>query len=233
MLAGSIEHKHDFSYYEHFRPSILEQVPATAKCVLSVGCAAGVTESELVNRGVKVIGIEIDHEAAALARQRGLTVLEGDVSTIDVSQVCESFDCLVYADVLEHLPDPLTVLQRHVERLKSDGTVIVTVPNFRHYSVLWQLFVLGRVRYKQAGILDRTHLRITTRRMVTEWFDQVGLEPVFCSYQISRRRDKLISSVSFRSLREFLGSQILVVGKKTQNRNQTCSVRKLQKELTR
>lgn len=211
-----MEHKPDFSYYEHFRPSILEQVPTAAKCVLSAGCAAGATESELVKRGVKVLGIEIDHEAAALARQRGLIVLEGDISTIDVGQVCGSFDCLIYADVLEHLPDPLAVLRRHVERLKSSGTVIVTVPNFRHYTVLWQLFILGRVRYRQAGILDRTHLRITTRKLVIEWFDEVGIEPVLCNYHISRRRDKLISLVSFGFLREFLGSQILVVGKKAQ-----------------
>lgn len=206
-------------YFEHFRGDVIAAVPLDVKTVLSVGCAAGVTESELVRRGVKVVGIEINHEAAMKARQRGLIVLEGDASIIDIGQASESFDCLVYADVLEHLTDPVTVLRRHVERLKSNGTVIVTVPNFRHYSVFWQLFVLGHIRYKNAGILDRTHLRITTRKMVIGWFHKVGLEPVFQNYHISRRRIKLISAVSFGLLREFLGSQILVVGKKDSEAN--------------
>lgn len=210
----SVEHKRKLPYYEHFRPRVLEHIPVSATCVLSVGCAAGVTESELVRRGVKVVGIEINHKAAMKARQRGLIMLEGDASAVDIGECGESFDCLVYGDVLEHLPDPVTVLRRHVKSLKTDGTVIVTVSNFRHYSVFWQLFVLGHIQYEDAGILDRTHLRITTRKMVLEWFEKVGLKPVFCNYQIHRRRVKLISIVSFGLLREFLGSQIFVLGKK-------------------
>lgn len=87
-----------------------------------------------------------------IARERGLIVLEGDVSTIDVGQASEFFDCLIYADVLEHLPDPVAVLRRHVEGLQNNGTVIISVPNFRHYSVLWQLFIPGPVHYKDTGI---------------------------------------------------------------------------------
>lgn len=210
----TVTYKHSFSYYEHFRQIVLKHIPVTARCVLSVGCAAGVTESELVRRGVKVVGIEIDHEAATIARQRGLTVLEGDASTVDIGQCGESFDCLVYADILEHLPEPVTVLRQHVERLQNNGTVIITVPNFRHYVILWELFILGHIQYEDTGILDRTHLRITTRKMVIGWFHKVGLKPIFWNYQIHRRRDKLISTVSFGLLRGFLATQILVVGKK-------------------
>jgi len=180
----------------------------------TVGCAAGATESELVRRGVRVVGIEIDHQAATIAKQRGLIILEGDASTVDIEGCSESFDCLIYGDVLEHLPDPVTVLRRHVKSLKTDGTVIVTVPNFRNYAILWQLFVLGHIQYEDAGILDCTHIIITTRKMVMEWFDKVELEPVFWKYHINRRRNKLISMISFGLLREFLASQILVVGKK-------------------
>ena len=74
-------------YYEWFRSDIIAAVPSTAKCVLSVGCAAGRTEAELVKRGIKVVGVEINHKAATIARQRGLTILEGDASVVDISQV--------------------------------------------------------------------------------------------------------------------------------------------------
>ncbi len=199
-------------YYKWFRSDIVSIVPPSAKCVLSVGCATGITEAELVKRGIKVIGIEINHEAAALARQHGLMVLEGDASEVDISQVGESFDCLIYSDILEHLPSPVAVLRRHIRKLKPGGIVYVSVPNFRHYSVLWDLFIRGHIRYRDAGILDRTHLRVTTRKMVLEWFAQVGLIPTSCQYIIYSRRHKLISACLFGLPREFLAVQIALVG---------------------
>jgi len=201
-------------YFEYFRSDIIEVVPATARYVLSVGCAAGKTEAELVKRGIKVVGLEINHKAATIARQRGLTVLEGDASKIDVGTSSNSYDCLIYADVLEHLPDPVAVLKRHVKSLKPNGIVYVCVPNLRHYSVFWQLFVRGRVNYVDAGILDRTHLRITTRKMVLGWFEQTGIEPMNCKYLMYRRREKLVSACLFGLAKEFIAVQVGLVGRK-------------------
>jgi len=196
------------------RHSLFEHVPKTAKCVLSVGCANGITEAELVKQGMKVVGVEINPEAAEIARQRGLIILEGDASEIDVSVAGELYDCIIYGDVLEHLPDPLSVLQRHVTSLKKNGTVIVFVPNFRHYSVFWQLFVRGHIKYVDAGILDRTHLRITTRKMVLEWLELAGVRLSIFKYCISGRRNRLVSTVLLGMFREFMATQIVVVGRK-------------------
>ena len=202
-------------YYEWYRRDIVVAIPNDAKRVLSVGCAGGRTEAALVKQGMKVVGIEIHPEAAEIARQRGLTILEGDASEIDVSVAGELYDCIIYGDILEHLPDPLSVLQRHVASLKKNGTVIVSVPNFRHYSVLWQLFVRGHIKYNfEGGILDHTHLRITTRKMVLEWFDQVGLQISDCQHIIWGRRYKLISACLFGLAKEFISSQIICVGRK-------------------
>jgi len=202
------------TYFEHFRRDALAVVPPDAKCVLSVGCAGGITEAELVKQGVRVVGVELNPKAAAIARQRGLTILEGDASVIDISQVSDSFDCLIYADILEHLIDPVSLLKRHIKSLKPGGIVYVSIPNFRHYSVLWQLFILGHIRYKDAGILDRAHLRITTRKMVLDWFDQLSLRLCSCTYIIHRRRNKLMSALLLGLAREFIASQVSLVGRK-------------------
>lgn len=143
-----------------------------------------------------------------------LTVLEGDASEIDVGVAGELYDCIIYADILEHLPDPLAVLRRHVKSLKPNGIVYISIPNFRHYSVFWQLFVHGHVNYEDAGILDRTHLRIATRKMVLEWFEQTGIELVNCRYSMHRRRDKLASACTLGLAKEFIAGQISLVGKK-------------------
>ena len=202
------------NYYDRFHREIIGVVPACAKCVLSVGCSAGASESELIKRGVKVVGIEINPTAAAIARQRGLIVLEGDASKIDISEVNEFFDCLIYGDVLEHLPDPASVLIQHVTRLLPDGIVYVSVPNFRRYSVFWQLFIRGRINYMGGGILDQTHLRITTRKMVEQWFDSAGIRVVDCRYIIHGMIDKLASACLLGFAKEFVAYQICLVGRK-------------------
>ncbi|MHC4571329.1 MAG: methyltransferase domain-containing protein [Planctomycetota bacterium] len=88
-------------YYENFRPDFLAHVPIAAKYVLSVGRGAGKTEEELVKRSINVVGVEINPEAAMLARKRGLTVLEGDASEVDISLAGKPYDCLIYADVMD------------------------------------------------------------------------------------------------------------------------------------
>ena len=45
----------------YFHGSVLECVPKRAEWVLLVGCADGVTEAKLVEKGVKIIGVEINH----------------------------------------------------------------------------------------------------------------------------------------------------------------------------
>lgn len=201
-------------YFKRFRRDIILTIPKDAKSILSVGCAAGRTETELVKQGIKVVGIEINPQAAELARQGGLTVLEGDVSEIDVSIAGECYDCIIYSDILEHLPDPVAVLKRHVEHLKPNGIVYVSIPNFRHYSVFWELYVKGCVCYKTSGILDRTHLRITTRKMVLQWFDQAGLKLIQWKYIHERKIAKFISKYLIDLAEEFITKQISVVGKK-------------------
>jgi len=203
-------------YYEWFRKEVYDAIPGSARRVLSVGCAGGLTEAQLVKRGIDVIGVEMNHEAAELARHRGLTVLEGDAATMDVTMDGCLYDCLVYADVLEHLVDPVAVLKRHVKSLAVGGIVFVSIPNFRHYSVFWELFLRGRVHYRDAGILDRTHLRMTTRKMVQQWFREAGIESVRYKYINNRRRAKLIAALFLGLAQEFTAVQIGVIGKKVE-----------------
>lgn len=202
------------SYYEWLREDVIKGIPHGASNVLSVGCAAGKTEAELVKRGMKVVGVEINPDAAKIARERGLVVLEGDATKVSVNIGYEPYDYIIYADILEHLQDPVGVLKKHVQYLKKGGTVYVSVPNFRNYKVFWQLFVKGQIRYQEAGILDKTHLRITTRKMVLEWFFKTGLKPIKYHYVVSGWRRRIISSCFLGLAREVIASQIVVIGQK-------------------
>lgn len=215
LVSTDLSEKINISpYYNAFRKSIIDAVPTNSKCVLSVGCATGATEVELIKQGIKVVGVESNPEAAEIARRRGLIILEGDVSTIDIGIEKNLYDCIIYADILEHLPKPQDVINRHIEYLKPGGIVYVCIPNFRHWSVLWQLFVRGRIKYVNAGILDRTHLRITTRKMALEWLEEANIEINSVKFIIYGRKNKLISNCLFGLLNEFIAEQISIVGKK-------------------
>lgn len=199
-------------YFTHVRNDILAMIPKGVTRILSVGCGSGNTEAILVKQGISVTGIELDAQAAAEARANGLLMFEGDAANMSAELGSCEFDCIIYADVLEHMTDPVTVMNANVKRLRSGGCVIVSVPNFRHYSVLRQLFLQGHIRYVDAGILDRTHLRITTRRIVEQWFGEVGLREDVVTYRLWRRRERLMAAATFGLLREFLASQVLVRG---------------------
>ena len=204
----------DKNYYTHLRTDVLAMIPEQAHSFLSVGCGNGRTEEQLVKRGDRVVGIEIDQQAAAQARERGIEILEGDATKISDSLVGREFDCLIYADILEHIADPVALMRTHLGSLKPGGCAIISVPNFRNLYVFKQLFVHGHIRYQDSGVLDRTHLRITTRKMVLEWFDEVGLSCDLVDHQIWTRRDRAIVRASFGLLREFYAAQVLLRGVK-------------------
>ena len=209
------EAAHTEKYYSHLRHDVYRVIPPDAKRVLSVGCASGRTEAKLVEQGIRVIGIELNPQAAGLARNRGIDVIGGDASNGYVDRGSERFDCIIYADVLEHLKEPVAVLSRHVRSLRSGGTVYITVPNFRHYSVFWELFVRGYITYREAGILDTTHIRITTKKMVLQWLENARLKLLNTRYFIHGRRNRLVSRCMFGLAREFLANQIAITASKT------------------
>jgi len=139
---------------------------------LDVGCARGHLLEELSTLGWRCIGVDTDASDVASCITRGLVALELDINT-EPPATLGSFDLVVLADVLEHLPDPLRVLRSVRSLLNPGARVVVSVPNVAHVSVRAQL-LFGRFRYTERGILDRTHLRFFTRRTVMELLTASG-----------------------------------------------------------
>lgn len=75
----------------------------------------------------------------------------------------ETFDVILAADVLEHLPRPELLLPQIGRWLKPDGLFIASLPNVANITVRLQV-AAGHFPYADRGILDRTHLRFFTRR---------------------------------------------------------------------
>jgi 2-polyprenyl-3-methyl-5-hydroxy-6-metoxy-1,4-benzoquinol methylase len=146
------------------------------KSVLEVGCAIGYFTKAMVKRGCKVVGIEIDPEAAARAEEWAERVVVGDIDRGEVWDQLddESFDVVLCGDVLEHLRDPLGALQSAVRKLKPDGVVVTSFPNVAHGDVRLSL-LQGDFVYRDLGLLDRTHIRFFTLETVRELLRDAGL----------------------------------------------------------
>ena len=155
---------------------IASLVPIGAS-VLDVGCGTGALSVVMRDvRGARVFGIEPDTSRAARAAERGIAVHAGVLSPSLLSSVGQ-FDIALYADVLEHLVDPLSELKQVAPFLKPDGLVIISVPNVAHWSVRLDL-LRGNFRYARFGIMDATHLRWFTEATIRQLVDQAGIEVI-------------------------------------------------------
>jgi SAM-dependent methyltransferase len=153
-----------WDYYGDPRPDIQALVVAPGRRFLDIGCGGGAMAAALKATGAAhVAGIESNPSAAARARDRVDELVEGSVLEVPLPFAAGEFDYLIFADVLEHLPDPAAAIRRCLPYLARDGRVIVSVPNMRFYLVLLRL-IFDRWSYTDAGIRDRTHLRVFTRR---------------------------------------------------------------------
>jgi glycosyltransferase involved in cell wall biosynthesis/ubiquinone/menaquinone biosynthesis C-methylase UbiE len=164
------------AYFRQGRGEVAAMIPAGASRILDVGCGEGVLGRTLLGKGAsEVVGIETDPKAAEAARKNLSRVLRGDVESMDLPFGEGHFDCIVLADVLEHLRDPLSVLKRLSRHLADSGTVVASIPNVRFYDVVARL-ADGRWEYRDSGILDRTHLRFFTKKEMESLFRQAGFE---------------------------------------------------------
>jgi len=164
-------------YYRHPRRELLGAIPAGARRVLDVGCGAGALGKVLKDeRGVEeVCGIEYIEEAY----QRALNVLDrvylGNIEEMALPFEDGYFDCIICADVLEHLAEPEAVLRKLERVLAPHGVVVISIPNARYYEVIYMLG-LGCWTYQEQGIMDATHLRFYTRTDLIKMIEAGGLK---------------------------------------------------------
>jgi 2-polyprenyl-3-methyl-5-hydroxy-6-metoxy-1,4-benzoquinol methylase len=144
--------------------------------VLELGPATGYMSNAFVERGCTVVGIELDAEMAERAAMYCERVIVGDLDSLDLERELgdDRFDTIVAADVLEHLRDPLTALNRLRAFLKPDGHFVISVPNVAHGSVRLAL-LSGHFDYRDIGLLDSTHLRFFTRESFEQLLDEAEL----------------------------------------------------------
>lgn len=202
-------------YYSRLRPEIIAMVPRECVSILDIGCGTGELGKHLKGKGAgEVCGIESSHIAALEAMQVLDSVIEGDVESIDLPFEEGYFDCVVCADVLEHLLDPWSMVGKLRKLLKADGVIVASIPNVGFHRVVRGL-IRGKWNYADAGVLDKSHLRFFTWRGMEALFQNNG----FTIEKVHRKIDsglnmKLLNFVLFNRIKESLVIQYIIRAKK-------------------
>jgi SAM-dependent methyltransferase len=136
---------------------VVSLVPKKARTVLSIGCGSGATESRLVERGLRVVGIALDTVICTSAAPKGVDIVLGDAATARAALGAERFDCVLYQNVIHLFPDPIEALALFTEVMSPDGVALIQTPNMLQYRAIWRYFrSIKHVRdikdYKATGL---------------------------------------------------------------------------------
>ena len=161
-----------FSSHYHF-----ERLVGSHNDILDIGCGEGFFAERLTQAGNRIVGIDILPEV-----KLGSSLVKYIQSDLDnglepvIKQLDgQRFDKVLLQDVLEHIRHPELLLKSCSKVLKSNGQLLVSVPNVANITVRLAL-LFGRFQYSERGILDRTHVRFYTRYTARQLLEESGFE---------------------------------------------------------
>ncbi len=142
--------------------------------LLDIGCATGAfLESILYIQGSQkggkweLFGVEISPYAAEIARKKGLNIVTGTLKDANFSR--DSFDAITLWDVFEHLHDPTADLEELYRVLKTDGILVMRVPNID----CWDAKLFGKY---WVGYEPPRHLYIFGRETIVHILERNGFK---------------------------------------------------------
>lgn len=203
----------EVQYYAIRRDDLINLVPQGDHKILEIGCGVGNTGLALKNLGKakEVVGVELFSKAAEEAKSKIDEVITGDIEKLDLPYK-EYFDYIICGDVLEHLLDPWSALKKLKKYLTPKGYLIASIPNIQYWRVIRDLLLLGKWEYKNAGILDSTHLRFFTHREIIKLFQSADFQITKISSKIAGK-SKIFNRLTFKIFNDFLAFQFLIVAK--------------------
>lgn len=113
---------------------ISENTPLNNKTILDVGCGGGILTESLAKQGAVVTGIDLSEAALAVAKNHATQEnLNINYQSITVEELAElqpaSFDLITCMELLEHVPDPASIIAACAKLLKPGGEIYFSTIN--------------------------------------------------------------------------------------------------------
>ncbi len=143
--------------------------------VLDLGCGNGDLLAWLeTHKGVRCTGIEQDKEKAAHCIARGLSVLQGDLNEEVEDYPTGSFDYVILSQTLQQVFEPAQLL---TSLARIGRKVIVSFPNFSHYTIRLKLLLAGCAPKNDQlpySWYDTPNIRVITLKDFRKFSSDVG-----------------------------------------------------------
>lgn len=145
--------------------------------VLDAGCGSGRHLRGLARMpGLKLVGIDrnprdVDEAIKALKDMPDALSFDFTVQCEDITRLPfenESFDCVICSEVLEHIPEHEAALQELVRVLKTQGTLVISVPRYFSERICW--FISSAYSSDEGG-----HIRIYKKKKLQKMLTGRGL----------------------------------------------------------
>jgi 2-polyprenyl-6-hydroxyphenyl methylase / 3-demethylubiquinone-9 3-methyltransferase len=121
------------------------QAPLAGKKVLDVGCGGGILADSMARKGAQVLGIDLAGKALKVAQLHALEAATAGVTYREVSaehlaaEQPGQFDVVTCMEMLEHVPDPASVVQACATLVKPGGWVFFSTINRNPKSFLFAI----------------------------------------------------------------------------------------------
>ena len=215
------------SYFSTVRADIISVLPGNpAQKLLEIGAGACDTLLYIKENGIasEVMGVELMRIPGSNQQHPAIDKLQiADIEKENINAPEAYFDVIICADVLEHLSDPWSSLEKIIVHLKPGGIIVVSIPNIREIRTVYQLLVKGDFKYETAGgILDKTHLRFFCKKNILQLLTTKELEPIYSTSNFllrsvpSGRKRRIINRLSFGLFEDLLTVQYLFIARKKQ-----------------
>lgn len=155
----------------------------SGKNVVDVGCGGGILAESMARRGAKVLGVDLADKPLKVAQ---LHAMEGGVANLDYRSIAAedlaaeqpaAFDVVTCMEMLEHVPDPSSIIRACASMARPGGWVFFSTLNRNPKSFL---FAIVGAEYLLKLLPQGTHefSRFIRPAELARWIREAGLELV-------------------------------------------------------
>ena len=180
---------------------LMQHCPLAGKSVLDVGCGGGILADAMARKGAEVLGIDLSTKALRVAQLHALEAQTPRVRYREVSaeqlalEEPAGFDLVTCMEMLEHVPDPASVVQACASLVKPGGWVAFSTLNRSPKSFLFAIVgaeyvlnLLPRGTHAYGKLIRPHELARYCREASLELMQTRGMEynPLTRRYHLSR-----------------------------------------------